>query len=130
MTERVHGHRVAAVPSSQHVRVEIDGRVVAETRRPVLVYETGMKVRYYLPPEDVDLTLFEPTDSHTTCPFKGVASYWTYVGDGERSKAHTDVVWAYQDPIPNVEQIKGHLSFYDTVALVAVEGEAPADPAV
>ncbi len=128
MPEREHGHRVTAVPGSQHVRVEINGRVVADSQRPVLVHETGHKVRYYLPPEDVDLTLFESTDTQTTCPFKGVASYWSYVGDGDR--AHADVVWSYQDPLPSVQAIKGHLSFYDTVALVAVDGEPPAAPEV
>ncbi|MFB7501293.1 DUF427 domain-containing protein [Streptomyces sp. NPDC056161] len=55
----------------------------AETGRPLLVHETGLPVRYYIPPQDVDLALFQPTDIHTTCPYKGVASYWSY---GE----HTD----------------------------------------
>ncbi|MFE2672731.1 DUF427 domain-containing protein, partial [Streptomyces hygroscopicus] len=75
------GHRVAVERGSQHVTVTIDGRVVAESDRPLLVHETGLPVRYYLPPQDVDLTLFEPTDTHTTCPFKGEAAYWTYRGE-------------------------------------------------
>ncbi|MCQ4041598.1 DUF427 domain-containing protein [Streptantibioticus rubrisoli] len=127
MPERAHGHRVAAVPGNQRVRVEINGRIVADSSRPVLVYETGHKVRYYLPPQDVDLTLFEPTETHTTCPFKGTASYWSYVGGG---RTHPDVVWSYQEPLPGVEAIKDHLSFYDTVATVAVDGEPPAGPEV
>ncbi|MCQ4084761.1 DUF427 domain-containing protein [Streptomyces sp. RB6PN25] len=134
MEKREPGHRVIAVAGSQHVTVEIDGRVVADSRRPVLVYETGLPVRYYLPPEDVDLAVFEPTETHTTCPYKGVASYWTYLGDGAAEQGaaeavrRSDVVWSYPDPLPDVAQIKGHLSFYDNVADVTVEGPTPDGP--
>ena len=122
------GHRVVAVPGTQRVRVEIDGVRVAESERPVLVYETGIPVRFYLPSDDVDLTLFEPSDTHTTCPFKGIASYRTLsAADGR--PARPDVVWSYEDPIPAVAAIKGHLSFYDTAARISVEGEVPAEPA-
>lgn len=113
-TDSRRGHRVDAVPGTQHVTVTIDGKVVAETRRPVLVHETGLPVRYYIPPQDVDLALFRGSDTNTTCPYKGVASYWSY-GD------HTDVAWVYEEPLPSVPEITGHLSFYDTVAQVAVE---------
>ncbi|ASR00438.1 aminotransferase [Streptomyces sp. 11-1-2] len=106
---------------SQHVTVTIDGRVVAESTRPLLVHETGLPVRYYLPPEDVDLTLFQPTDSHTICPFKGEAAYWTYRGAaGDEAEPRPDVVWAYPQPIEKVAQIKDHLSFYDAVAKIDV----------
>ena len=122
------GHRIITVPGTQHVTVEIDGTVVADSRRPVLLYETGIPVRFYLPPDDVDLTLFEPTDTRTTCPFKGLASYRTYRGDGT-GPARADVAWSYQDPIPAAAAIKGHLSFYDTTARISVEGEVPPPPA-
>ncbi|MYX58295.1 DUF427 domain-containing protein [Streptomyces sp. SID8382] len=106
---------------SQHVTVTIDGRVVAESTHPLLVHETGLPVRYYLPPEDVDLTLFEPTDSHTTCPFKGEAAYWTYRGAaGDEAEPRPDVVWAYPQPIEKVAEIKDHLSFYDSVAKIEI----------
>lgn len=123
-THRPRGHVVEAVTSTRHVRVEIAGQVVAETRRPLLVHETGLPVRYYIPPEDVDLTLLRPTGTHTTCPFKGVASYWSY-GD------HRDVAWAYPEPVAEVAAIKDHLSFYDTVATVTVPGaeeDSPGEP--
>ncbi|MFE5157794.1 DUF427 domain-containing protein [Streptomyces sp. NPDC056697] len=115
------GHRVDVEHGSQHVTVTIDGRVVAESTRPLLVHETGLPVRYYLPPEDVDLTLFQPTDSHTTCPFKGEAAYWTYRGPaGDETEPRPDVVWAYPQPIEKVAEIKDHLSFYDAVAKIDV----------
>ena len=69
--------RVDILPSSRHVRVLIDGVVVADTHRPWLLFETGLPVRYYVPKIDVRMELLEPTDSHTACPYKGIASYWT-----------------------------------------------------
>jgi uncharacterized protein (DUF427 family) len=120
------GHQVKTVPSTQTVRVEIDGLVVAESSRPVALYETGLPVRYYLPPNDVNLDLFQATDTRTTCPFKGEAAYWTYVGPkGGTAEPRPDVVWAYPKPIDGVTDIADHLSFYDTVARVVVEGEPP-----
>lgn len=124
------GHRVVAVRSNQQVRVEIDGRLVSSSSRPVLVYETGLPVRYYLPPEDVDLTLFQPTDTHTTCPYKGEASYWSFHGGNGPETVRADVAWSYLEPLPSVADIKGHLSFYDDVADITVTGEAPEQPAV
>ncbi|MFI2345451.1 DUF427 domain-containing protein [Streptomyces sp. NPDC019443] len=125
-------HRVTAVPGTQHIRVEIDGQLVSSSSRPVLVYETGLPVRYYLPAEDVNLTLFEPTDTHTTCPYKGEASYWSFHGGntGADAAVRTDVAWSYQEPLPSVLDIKGYLSFYDNVADIQVTGEAPEPPAV
>lgn len=121
------GHTVTTVPSTQTVTVEIDGRVVARSKRPVVLYETGLPVRYYLPPDDVDLDLFEPSATVTTCPFKGEASYWTYRGDAG-AQPRPDVVWAYAQPINGVTAIAGHLSFYDNVARVVVDGAPPPVP--
>jgi uncharacterized protein (DUF427 family) len=124
------GHKVTTVHSGQTVTVEIDGEVVARSSRPVVLYETGLPARYYLPPDDVKLELFEATDTRTTCPFKGEASYWTYLGpkDGT-AQPRPDVVWAYPKPIEGVSDIAGHLSFYDNIARVVVEGEPPAPSA-
>ena len=63
--------RVDILPSSRHVRVLIDGVVVADTHRPWLLFETGLPVRYYVPKTDVRMDLLEPTDSHTALPVQG-----------------------------------------------------------
>ncbi|MCH0566309.1 MULTISPECIES: DUF427 domain-containing protein [unclassified Streptomyces] len=123
-------HRVVAVRSAQTVRVRIDGRPVATSTRPVLVYETGLPVRYYLPPDDVDLTLLSPSDTRTTCPYKGEASYWSFHGGDGAAAVRTDVVWSYPDPFDSVPEIEGHLSFYDDVAEIEVTGTPPEAPAV
>lgn len=115
------GHTVQAVVGTQHVKVEIDGEVVADSHHPVLLYETGIPVRYYLPPEDVAMSRLEPTATSTVCPFKGDASYWSY-HDSE-GRVRDDVAWAYLEPLPTVAQIKGHLSFYGRKAAITVDGE-------
>ncbi|MER6070111.1 DUF427 domain-containing protein [Streptomyces sp. NPDC001817] len=115
--------RVDALPSSRHVVVEIGGRVVADTRRPVLLFETGLPTRYYLPREDVRLDLFRPSDRHTGCPYKGTAEYWSWHGEHGGSDVPPDVVWSYPEPLPAVGAIKGLLAFYDEVVDITVDGE-------
>jgi uncharacterized protein (DUF427 family) len=98
--------------------VRIDGELVAESDSPVLVFETGLPVRYYLPPDDVRWAHFEATDTRTGCPYKGFASYWTFTGGTE---PRTDVAWSYPDPTAGESaKIKGYVSFYDTVAEYSV----------
>ncbi|MFE7991617.1 DUF427 domain-containing protein [Streptomyces shenzhenensis] len=111
--------RVDALPSSRHVRVEIDGTVVADTRRPVLLFETSLPTRYYLPREDVRLDLFRPTDHSTGCPYKGTAAYWSWRG---AAGVPPDVVWSYPDPLPAVAAVKGLLAFYNEAVDITVDG--------
>ncbi|MCX4723591.1 DUF427 domain-containing protein [Streptomyces sp. NBC_01020] len=101
------GHRITIEQGTEHVRVVREGRVLAESRRPLLLHETGLPVRYYLPPEDVHTELLTPSDTHTHCPFKGDASYWSL-------PEAADLVWAYPEPLAQVAQIKDHFCFYDT----------------
>jgi uncharacterized protein (DUF427 family) len=74
-------HRVDVLESSRHVRVRVSGEVVAETERPKLLFETGLPVRYYIPPEDVRTDLLVPSETQTLCPYKGVASYRNHAGE-------------------------------------------------
>ncbi len=118
-------HRVDVLESTRHVRVVIDGQTVAETRRPRLLFETGLPTRYYIPPEDVRMDLLSPTNTHTVCPYKGQASYWTAkVGDAERQ----DIVWSYPNPIAECPRIKGYLSFFNEKVDIYVDGELQPRP--
>jgi len=111
--------RVDTVHSSRHVRVEVDGEVIAETNRPVLLYETGLPTRYYIPKLDVRMDLLEATDTVTHCPYKGAASYWSLrVGE----KTYRDFVWAYPRPIPEIPKIENLLSFYNEKVDVYIDG--------
>ncbi|WP_040784485.1 DUF427 domain-containing protein [Rhodococcus ruber] len=111
-------HRVDALPSSRHVQVSVAGTIVADTRTPVLLFETRLPVRYYLPPADVDFSVLEETDLHTSCPYKGTARYWTFTG----SPRVENVAWAYPDPIPAVAPIAGHVAFYNEKVDLVVDG--------
>ncbi|MDQ0793863.1 DUF427 domain-containing protein [Streptomyces sp. B1I3] len=101
------GHRITVEPAAVHVRAVHDGQVLAESRRPLLLRETGCPDRYYLPPEDVRTELLTPSDTRTHCPFKGDASYWSLPDAA-------DLVWAYPEPREQVAAIKNHFCFYDT----------------
>ncbi|MFE5370016.1 DUF427 domain-containing protein [Streptomyces mirabilis] len=112
--------RVDALPSSRHVRVEVGGTVVADTRRPVLLFETGLPTRYYIPREDVRLDLLVPSDLSTGCPYKGTATYWSWRGGGD---APANLVWSYPEPLPAVGAVKGLLAFYNEAVDITVDGE-------
>lgn len=110
------GHTVTIHPADAHVEVHVDGEKVAESDRALRLEETGLPDRFYLPADDVDLRRFRKTTFHTTCPFKGEASYWSL---GE----HDGIAWTYEAPIDAAHQIQGHLAFYPDRADVTVDGE-------
>ncbi|WNI16117.1 DUF427 domain-containing protein [Actinacidiphila sp. ITFR-21] len=118
--------RVDAIASTRHVRVEIDGVLVAETRRPVLVFETRLPVRYYIPPEDVRLDLFTPTDLSTGCPYKGTAEYWSLTAAGP--DVPPDIAWSYPEPLPAVGSVRGLIAFYNEAVDITVDGEPQERP--
>ncbi|MFW6184461.1 MAG: DUF427 domain-containing protein [Chloroflexota bacterium] len=101
--------RIDVLPSSRRVRVEIAGETVADTRRPVLLFETGLPIRYYIPKMDVRRDLLVPSDKQTGCPYKGYASYYS-VRVGQTLAE--DIVWYYPFPEPEVARIQGLLAFY------------------
>lgn len=112
--------RIDLRPSSRHVRLEIDGTTVAETTRPLLLFETRLPTRYYIPREDVRADLLEPSDSHTRCPYKGIASYYSVrIGD----ELYPDIVWYYPEPLKEVAAIKDALAFYNERVEIYVDGE-------
>jgi uncharacterized protein (DUF427 family) len=74
-----------------------------------LLYETTLPTRYYLPREDVFITL-TPSPTRTLCPYKGKASYWSFTLDGHTVE---DLVWSYEDPLEDAAGLKGYLAFYD-----------------
>ncbi|MDY7105969.1 MAG: DUF427 domain-containing protein [Actinomycetota bacterium] len=113
-------HRVDALRSSRHVQVVVGGEVVAETRRPVVLFETNLPERYYIPKVDVRMELLTPTDHTSTCPYKGTSTYWTVTaGD----TVLENVAWAYPTPIPECPKIENLVCFFDEkVDAVIVDG--------
>lgn len=103
--ERIPDYAVAISPAAARVRVSYQGQLIADSAAALLVEETRHAPVYYLPRADVTMQRFERTDLSTYCPFKGHASYWR-MGDLE------NFVWSYEDPYPEVEDLKDYLSFY------------------
>ncbi len=111
--------RVDILPSSRHVRVEVDGVTVAESASPRLLFETGLPPRYYLPKPHVRLDLLTPTDTVTHCPYKGQAGYWSVrAGDA----VHEDLAWSYRAPLPESQKIAGLIAFYNEKVDLYVDG--------
>jgi uncharacterized protein (DUF427 family) len=114
--------RIDVVASKRPVRVVLGGETVAETTNARFLFETGLPVRYYIPADDVRLDLLEPSDSRTSCPYKGTASYYSARIGG---KLFEDVVWVYPDPVPECPKIEGLLCFYNEVVDdIMVDGAA------
>jgi uncharacterized protein (DUF427 family) len=114
------GHMITTRSGNAHVVITVGGEKLAESDRPVLLDETGLPTRYYLPREDVRTDLLRSTDTHTTCPFKGVASYWSAEVGGQE---YPDVVWSYDTPIPQAAQITGLMCFYPDRVEMTVDGQ-------
>lgn len=104
--------RVDILPTSRRVRVEVDGVTIADSVRARVLFETGLRPRYYLPFTDVRMDLLTPTDLVTHCPYKGAASYWS-VAATEGGTAHRNVLWSYRSPLPESAGIVGLAAFYD-----------------
>jgi uncharacterized protein (DUF427 family) len=118
-------HRVDVLHSSRHVRVEVGGQAVADTSRPTLLFETGLPTRYYIPKQDVRMDLLVPTEKTTSCPYKGMASYWSVrIGD----ELVDNVVWAYPAPIPECTKIENLLCFFNERVDISVDGELQVRP--
>jgi uncharacterized protein (DUF427 family) len=101
--------RVDVLESSRHVRIVIDGELVADSHKPRLLFETNHPVRYYLQPEEVRLDRLIASATQSRCPYKGIASYWSVkIG----AQLYEDMVWGYMDPIPECPKIKGLLCFF------------------
>jgi uncharacterized protein (DUF427 family) len=108
-------HRIDIVHSSRHVRVEVDGRTLAESSRPYLLFETALPMRFYLPPEDVRVDRLAPSATGTTCAYKGLASYWALDG--------RDVAWYYPQPLREAAEVTDRIAFFNERVDIFVDGE-------
>ena len=108
--------RVDAMQSERHVRVERDGELLAESRRPVALFETWLPTRWYLPPEDVRLDALTESGTVTRCPYKGTARFWSAPGKA-------DIAWSYPEPIPECPRVAGLICFFNEHVDLTVDGE-------
>lgn len=110
--------RIDIRATSAHLRFALDGVTIAETRRAHLLFETNLPTRYYVPRDDVVVEL-APSDTVTTCAYKGVARYFSPVIDGG---AHADLAWAYEDPLIDAEPVRGAICFFDEKLDLTIDG--------
>jgi uncharacterized protein (DUF427 family) len=113
-------HRIDIVHGSRHVVVEADGRTLADSHAPTLLFEPPLPVRYYLPPADVATDLLERSDTSSTCAYKGNASYWALDG--------RDVAWFYQEPLREAAEVTGRIAFFNERVDITIDGDRLARP--
>ncbi|MET0954242.1 MAG: DUF427 domain-containing protein, partial [Aeromicrobium sp.] len=123
--EQVAGHprdpykRVETLASSRHVVLRLGDLTLADSARPVLLLETSLPTRYYLPREDVNLEALTPSSNRSHCPYKGVADqYWSVTGNPDA----VDIAWSYSAPLPAVEKVAGRVAFYNEFVDITVDG--------
>ncbi len=114
--------RIDVLDSERHVRVELGGQVLAESRRPVALFETDLPVRYYLPRADVRMHLLVPSSTRTTCAYKGVAGYFSADRPGG-----ADIAWYYEDPLDDAARVRHLVAFWSERAELYVDGERYSD---
>ena len=120
------GHTLSTEPTTARVEVVVAGVTIADSTHALLLHETGLPTRYYLPAPTSTLTLLVPTETKTFCPFKGEAVYWSArVGE----QLVPDIAWSYPEPIPERADITDYICFFnEQVDEVRVDGVPVARP--
>jgi uncharacterized protein (DUF427 family) len=113
-------HRIDVLRTDRHVRLSLDGAILADSDRAFALFESNLPTRWYLPSEDV-LASLQPSEKVTLCPYKGQASYYS-VG------SERDLIWVYEDPLPDALKIKGLLCFFNERVDLELDGELQERP--
>ncbi len=108
-------HRIDIRKTSRHLVVRDGGQVIADTKQPLALYESGFAPRWYVPRADVDESALTPVEFQTLCPYKGVCSYYD-IGDARRA------AWSYLDAWPEVAAVTGFVSFEPDLVEVTRDG--------
>jgi len=117
--------RVEIVPSTRTIRVGVEGHNIAESSNVMMLFETGLPTRYYLPKTSVKWEYTAPSTTTSGCPYKGEANYYDVVVDGE---AHKDAIWWYKYPTAESIAIAGRVCFYNEKVDVWIDGEKQERP--
>jgi uncharacterized protein (DUF427 family) len=109
-------HRIETLRTSRHIKVVSNGETLAETRRAVMLLESHLPPRYYIPKLDCRLDLLEASSTSSLCPYKGEATqYWSA---GEVA----DVAWCYPTPTLECAPIANHVAFFQERVEIYVDG--------
>jgi len=116
-----YDYRVDVLRRLNRVTATFDGVVLGESWHTLLVDEQDHGLVFYFPRQDVRFDRLSPMpDRSSRCPYKGEASYWAHVGQPDEP-----IAWSYENPYPEVAQIKDYIAFYQDRVTVSV-GTAPA----
>ena len=109
-------HRIDIRQTSRHLVVHHRDRIIADTKRPMVLYESGFAPRWYVPRADVDESALTHVERQTFCPYKGLCSYYN-IGDAPLA------VWSYPEAYPEVGRISNFLSFEPDIVSVHLDGK-------
>ena len=110
--------QITIEPNPNRVIVRLDGEIIADSTRALVMRAPGTPDQQYIPREDVDMTRLSRTTHATHCPYKGDASYFSL----EAGRRIENAVWSYEDPYDEVGCIKDRLAFYaDRVDSIVTE---------
>lgn len=101
-------HSITIAPATGPVVVNFHGAIIASADNALVLKENGYEPIYYIPKDRVEMGFLHATDRHTTCPYKGEASYWSISAVGQAAE---NAVWAYETPRDSVKEIAGHVAF-------------------
>lgn len=113
--------RIDCLRTSRHIRVSVGGQTVADTRRAVALFETGLPTRWYIPRDDVSAELTRNDDHRTICAYKGHATHWDAAG--ERA-----IAWSYELPLNDAIPVRSMIAFYNERADIEVDGQLEERP--
>src|SRR5262245_37288389 len=119
--ERIRGHaadayhRIDIRQTSRHLVVRHGDRMVADTTRPLVLYESGFAPRWYVMRADVDQSQLTAVEQQTFCPYKGLCSYYD-IGDARQA------AWSYREAYPEVGRISDLISFEPDIVSVHIDG--------
>jgi uncharacterized protein (DUF427 family) len=109
-------HRIDIRHTSRNLVVRDRDRIVADTKRPLALYESGFAPRWYVPRADVDVSALTPVKFQTFCPYKGLCSYYD-IGAARRA------AWSYREAYPEVGRISDFVSFEPDIISVELDGK-------
>jgi len=113
-------HRVDVRASGRRLTVFLGPALVADTRAPLAVFESGFAPRWYVPRRDVVPSVLASDPRRTLCPYKGIAQYFDVVAGGERAAA---AAWTYPDALPESSRLSGYVSFDPALVDVSLDGQ-------
>jgi len=108
-------HRIDIRKTSRHLVARDRDRIVADSKQPLVLYESGFAPRWYVPRSDIDESALTFVEHQTFCPYKGLCSYYD-IGDARLA------AWSYREAYPEVGRISGFISFEPDVVSVSLDG--------